>query len=107
MNKINYYGQLTLIFVCFVCGATLVYSMLLIVLLPLLGLWQIIDFIALWLNTGYQKWYSVYLILFCVGAITLYITFVLPNNTKDHNVILSIIYSWIVACIYLAMRSKS
>ncbi len=103
-QKINYYVQLVLIIICLICGASIVFSMFLGVLLPILGGWQILDFVMLWLTYGYKKWYGIYLFLLSIAIIGLYLVF--WGGTKTDLNISIIAYTWVLSCIYLGMRRK-
>ena len=102
-QKINYYVQLALIIICLICGGSIIFSMFLFVLLPVLGGWQILDFIMLWLTYGYKKWYGVYLFLLSVAIFGFYFTF-FSNRSYDFAIVSTIIYTWFLSCIYLGMR---
>ena len=101
-QKINYYVQLALIIICLICGGSIIFSMFLFVLLPVLGGWQILDFIMLWLTYGYKKWFTIYLLLLSVAIIGGYFVFWGGTNT-DTNISI-IAYTWVLSCIYLGMR---
>ncbi len=107
-QKVNYYGQLIMIIICFLLLISVTSSMLsalLYIFLPALGMWQIIDFIMLWLTYGYKKWYGVYLFLLSVAIFGFYFTF-FSNRSYDFAIVSTIIYTWFLACIYLGMRRK-
>ena len=103
-QKINYYVQLALIIICLICGGSIIFSMFLFVLLPILGGWQILDFIMLWLTYGYKKWFTVYLLLLFMAVIGIY--FVFLGGIKTDTKIFIIAYTWVLSCIYLGMRRK-
>ncbi len=100
-QKANYYGQLALIIasplaaVFFSIDKVLMVFMSLAVPLPILGVWQILDFVILWRNYGYKKWYGIYLLLLSVAIFMFF---------SNAGFLFAVVYTWFLACIYLVMR---
>ncbi len=113
-KNINHYGQLLLLVlasICCILGATplMVLSMFLMYFLPILGIWQVIDFIALWAKNGYKKWYSFY-----IGAMLTFVLLVLlgyifheDNRVVNFATMLGFgCYNIVIAWIYLLYWRK-
>ena len=127
----NHYGQLfLLILVTIFCILGLIFYfdfgfiLLLPFILTFLGVWQVIDFVTLWVKNGYKKWYNLY-----IGAILIFLLFVIlifstaldyisfPESIKEYfyvhisylNLFITLmcsLYTIIIAWIYLLYWRK-
>ena len=101
-KMVNHYGQLLLLVLGTVVGVT----PLVLFILPILGIWQLVDFMILWSENGYKKWYIFYL-----SAILVFILFGIfigyffdseDNNIANLNSMIGFsYYSIIIAWIFL------
>ena len=103
---INYYGQLFLLVWATCCLALGLIGLLMVAIflwyiLPVLGIWQAIDFIALWIKQGYKKWYMWYILYICIVLLSLFFA----SFTKNDNVV-SIIIFIILVCYSITISWK-
>ncbi len=108
-KTINFFGQLSLLVfatICCILGVTpmLGASIFLLYLLPILGIWQSVDFAVLWAKNGYKKWYSFYIIAMLIFLLLVLLGYYFSD---DHNIVnfRTILgfgcYNIVVAWIYL------
>ena len=113
-RRANHSGQLFLLVsatIFCILGFTpmMMYSLLLIYVLPFLGIWQIIDFLVLSSASSHKKWHNLYIwavLIFVFFALTGYI---FSENIKIVNYFTSlglVCYSIIIAWIYLLYWRK-
>ena len=106
-KMVNHYGQLLLLILGTVFGFTPfgMYNMILVLILPILGIWQLVDFIILWSENGYKKWYIFYISAILIFTFfTVFIRYLFGYNDIIANVYPMIglaCYSIIIACVYL------
>ncbi len=120
-KNINYYGQLVLLVLASICCILVVtplmmFSLFLMYLLPILGIWQAIDFVALWRKNGYKKWYNWYIgamigFVLLLGFVVLLFSGYIPisYNTSVSNFYIILIvssYTVVVAWFYLLKWRK-
>ncbi len=120
-KTINYYGQLSLlvlasIFCILVVTPLMMFSLFLMYLLPILGIWQAIDFVVLWRKNGYKKWYNLYIgamigfVLLLAFMLLLFSGYIpISYNAYISNFIIIFIFSCytvVVAWVYLLKWRK-
>ena len=113
-KTVNHYAQFALLFLIIITCLSfytpaLGFSIILVGLLPLLGIWQLIDFIVLWKINGHEKWYDSYLWAVFVFTLLVLLGYVF-SNTKIVNIFtiqLVIYYSVVIASVYLFYWRKN
>ena len=119
-KTINHFGQLSLLVlatICCIAGFIITpFSMFLMVILPILGIWQLVDFVVLWSKNGYQKWYNWYIgtmigFVLLLGFILLLFSDYIHNSynttiSNFHIIIIFSSYNVIVAWVYLLKWRK-
>ena len=87
-KTINHYGQLFLLLLATTFGFTRLglFSMVLLYILPILGIWQLIDFALLWSANGYKKWYSFYICTILAFILFgIFISYSSDNDDDNNN----------------------
>ena len=111
---INHYGQLFLLVsatIFCILGFTpmMVYSLLLMFVLPVLGVWQIIDFLVLSSASGHKKWHNSYICVVLIFLFFALIGYTFSDDSKIVNFYTTIgliYYTVIIAWIYLLYWRK-